>query len=224
MSEEKYALWFAKRRESKVLDGAKEHILKVVDTCEELEKTILATIEKDNEKAFQAIARLDINEKAADSIEVSLNEDLAIGQLPSKDREDLMHLVKRMDQIADFTKDASRNIQVVIEAGIEVPDKVWKYFSVLASNGLRGAKEVKLCLDFLGEDDEQFFIHHKNVHAIEHDNDDLYFKIKKELVTSLTLSPRVMFIMRDIIHAIENATDNCKAAADLMHIILTANK
>jgi uncharacterized protein Yka (UPF0111/DUF47 family) len=83
---------------------------------------------------------------------------------------------------------------------------------------------VKLCLDFLGDDEGQFFIHHKNVHNIEHENDDLYFKIKKELVTSLTLSPRVMFIMRDIIHAIENATDNCKAAADLMHIILTANK
>jgi len=87
-----------------------------------------------------------------------------------------------------------------------------------------GAKEVKLCLDFLGEDDQQFFVHHRNVQLIEHENDDLYFKIKKELVMSLTLSPRVMFIMRDIIHAMENATDNCKAAADLMHIILTANK
>lgn len=224
MSEEKYSLWFARRRESKVLDGAKEHVLKVVDTCEELEKTIMAIIEKDNEKAFQAISRLSLNEKAADKLEISMNEELAIGDLPSKEREDLMHLVGRMDQIADFTKDASRNIQVVIEAGIEVPEKIWKYFSVLGSNMLRGAKEVKLCLDFLGEDDEQFFIHHKNVQQIEHENDDLYFKIKKELVTSLTLSPRVMFIMRDIIHAMENATDNCKSAADLMHIILTANK
>ncbi len=224
MSEEKYALWFAKRRESKVMDGAKKHILKVVDTCEELDKTISAIIEKDNEKAFKAISRLDKNEKAADSLEVSLNEELAIGRLRSKEREDLMHLVKRMDQIADFSKDASRNIQVVIEAGIEVPDKVLKYLSVLANNVLRGSKEVKLCLDFLGEDDEQFFVHHRNVNIIEHENDDLYFKIKKELVTSLALSPRVMFIMRDIIHAMENATDNCKAAADLMHIILTANK
>jgi predicted phosphate transport protein (TIGR00153 family) len=224
LSEENYATWFAKRRESNVMDGAKGHILKVVDTCEEMDKAIMAILDKDNEKAFQAISRLDLNEKAADSIEVSLNEELAIGKLPSKEREDLMHLVHRIDQIADFTKSASRNIQVVLEAGIEVPEKTWKYFSVLANNVLRGAKEVKLCLDFLGEDEGQFLVHRKNVESIEHENDDLYFKIKKELVTSLTLSPRVMFIMRDIIHAMENATDNCKSAADYMHIILTANK
>jgi len=224
LSEKKYSLWFTKRRETNVMDGTREHILKIVDTTEEMSKAISAILEKDYEKAKQAIARLDLNEKAADAIEVSLNEELSIGDLPSKDREYLMHLVKRMDHIADFTKTAARNTLVVIEAEIEVPEKIWKYFGVLAGRVVEAAKEVKLCLDFLGEDDEQFMIHQKNVMRIESENDGLYFKIKKELLTSLTLAPRVMFIMRDIIHAMENATDNCKDAADYMHIILTANK
>jgi predicted phosphate transport protein (TIGR00153 family) len=223
LSEEKYIKWFTKRRESNVVDGTKEHILKVVDTCEELENIIAAVLGKDNEKAKQAIERLDMNEKAADRIEVKLKEELAIGDLPPKEREDLMNLVKRMDQIADFTKSAARNIEIVLDAQIDVPEKIWKYFSVLAGRVLDAAKEVKLCLDFLGEDNDQLLVHQRNVKRIEQENDDLYFKIKKELMMSVAMDPRIMFVMRDIIHAMENATDNCKATADLMHIIITAN-
>ena len=224
MSEEKYSMWFAKRRESTVMDGAKEHILKIVDTCEELDNTIQAIVSGDNEKAKQAIARLYLDEKAADNIEMQLNEDLAIGNLPSKEREDFMHLTKRMDHIADWSKSAARNIEVIIDAEIEVPDKIWKYMKVLSSRVLDAAKEVKMCMEFIGDDDQQFMVHQRNVQRIEHEIDDLYFKVKKDLMLSMSLDPRVMFVMRDIIHAMENAADNCKDSVDLMHIILTANK
>ena len=224
MSEKKYSMWFAKRRESNVMDETREHILKVVDTCEELDKAMAALIEKNEEEAKQAISRLYLDEKAADNIEVRLNEELAVGDLPSKEREDLMHLVKRMDHIADWTKSAARNLEVIIEAGIDVPEKTWKYYRVLSGRVLDAAKEVKLSLDFLGEDDDQFMVHQKNVERIEHEIDGLYFKVKKELLLSAYLDPRVMFVMRDIIHAMENAADNCKASVDLMHILLTANK
>ena len=38
------------------------------------------------------------------------------------------------------------------------------------------------------------------------------------------IDPRVIFVLRDIVHALENAADSCKAAADLMQIILVAHK
>ena len=174
MSEEKYANWFARRREENVMDGVKEHILQIVDTCDELNRAITAITAKDEEKAIQAIERLNLNEKAADNIEVSLNEQLTTGSLPSKEREDLMHLVRRMDGIADWTKSAARNIEVLIEAEIEVPEKIWKYYGVLAGRVFGAAKEVKLCIDFLGEDDDQFKVHKDNVERIEHEIDDLY--------------------------------------------------
>ena len=206
------------------MDGAKEHILKVVDTCEELDNAIQAVVSGEHEKAKQAIARLYIDEKAADNIEIQLNENLAIGDLPSKDREDLMHLIKRMDHIADWAKSAVRNIEVIIDAEIDVPDKIWKYMKVLSSRVLDASKEVKMCIEFIGDDDQQFMVHQRNVQRIEHEIDDLYFKVKKDLMLSMSLDPRVMFVMRDIIHAMENAADNCKGAVDLMHIIITANK
>ena len=206
------------------MDGAREHILKIVDTCEELDNAVSAIVAGDNDKARQAIARLYADEKAADNIEMRLNEDLAIGDLPSKEREDFMHLIKRMDHIADWSKSAARNMEVIIEAEIDVPEKIWKYYRVLASRVLDAAKEVKLCIEFIGDDEEQSMVHQRNVQRIEHEIDDLYFKVKKDLMLSMTLDPRVMFVMRDIIHAMENAADNCKDSVDLMHIILTANK
>ena len=115
MSEKKYSIWFAKRRESTVVEGTKAHVLKIVDTCQELVNAVGAIKEKDEVKAKAALARLEQHERAADIIELSLNEELAIGELPAKEREDLMHLVKRIDHVADWTKSAGRNIDAIID-------------------------------------------------------------------------------------------------------------
>ena len=224
MSEKKYSVWFAKRRESTVMDGVKEHILKVLDTCEEMENAIAAILGKDVASARQAIERLYKDEKAADNIEIKLNENLAIGDLEAKEREDLMHLVKRLDHIADWAKSAARNIEIIMDGQIIVPEKVWKDIQILGHKVADGAREVKLCVDCLGVEPDKFLIHHANVARIEHEIDDLYFEAKKDLMMSMSLDPRVMFVMRDIIHGLENAADNCKEAADLMHIIQTANR
>jgi predicted phosphate transport protein (TIGR00153 family) len=224
LSEEKYSIWFAKRRESNVMDGVKEHILKVQDTCEEMEKAIAAILDKDLDGAKQAIDRLYKDEKAADNIEVRLNENLSVGGLPAKEREDLMHMVKRLDHIADWVKSAARNIEIIIEAKIDVPESVWKNIQHLGHRVAETAREVKLCMDYLGNDNDKFTEHQRKVEKIEHEIDDLYFAVKKELMMSMSLDPRVMFVMRDIIHGLENAADNCKDAVDLMHIIMTANR
>jgi len=205
------------------MDGVKEHILKVLDTSEEMDNAIAAIIAKDHEAAKQAILRLYADEKAADHIEIRLNENLSVGELPAKEREDLMHMVKRIDHIADWVKSAARNIEVVIDARIEVPEKIWKNIQHLGKRVSETAREVKLCMDFLGTDNAKFLEHHMNVDTIEHEIDDLYFAVKKDMMMSVHLDPRVMFVMRDIIHGLENAADNCKDAVDLMHIIQTAN-
>jgi predicted phosphate transport protein (TIGR00153 family) len=223
LSEKKYSMWFAKRRESTVMDGVKEHILKVLDTCEEMENAIAAILKKDEAGARQAIERLYKDEKAADNIEIVLNENLAIGDLDAKEREDLMHMVKRLDHIADWAKSAARNIEIIMDAKIDVPEKVWKNIQHLGHQVVEAAREVKLAVDCLGEDPDKFMAHHGNVDRLEHEIDDLYFAAKKDVMMSMGLDPRVMFVMRDIIHGLENAADNCKEAVDLMHIIQTAN-
>jgi len=217
-------MWFAKRRESNVMDGVKEHILKVQDTCEEMENAVSAIIAKDLNGARQAIGRLYNDEKAADNIEIRLNRDLSIGDLPAKEREDLMHMVKRIDHIADWAKSAVRNIEIIIDAKIDVPEKIWKNIQHLGQRVAAAAKEVKLCMDYLGSDHDKFLEHQRIVESIEHEIDDLYFAVKKDLMMSMSIDPRVMFVMRDIIHGLENAADNCKEAVDLMHIIMTANR
>ncbi len=216
-------MWFSRRRESNVMDGVKEHILKVLDTCEEMDKAIAAIIAKDHDKARQAIARLYTDEKAADNIEIRLNENLSVGDLPPKEREDLMHMVKRIDHIADWVKSAARNVEVIIDANIEVPEKIWKNIQHLNHRVVEAAREVKLCMDYLGVDNDQFLVHQRIVAKIEHEIDDLYFAVKKDMMMSMHLDPRIMFVMRDIIHGLENAADNCKESVDLMHIIQTAN-
>ena len=224
MSDEKYSMWFAKRRENSVMDGVKQHVLKVLDTCEEMEKAVAAVIERDEPRVKQAIARLYKDEKAADRIEVGLKEDLIIGDLPSKERENLIHLVKRVDSIADWTKSAARNIEVIIDARIQVPENIWRNIQNLGHKVLEAAGEVKACTDLLGIDNDGFLLHKGKVDMLEHEIDDMYFSAKKELMMTEKLDPRVHFVIRDIIHGLENAADNCKDTVDLMYIIFTLNK
>ena len=224
MSEKKIATWFAKRKESNVVKGAREHILKIVDVSEELNNAIAAMIEKSPEKAKQAIARLSMDEKAADNIEDSVREELARGDMDPKEREDLMHLVRRMDHIADWAKSAARNIEVLIEAKIEIPGNIWLLYKQITEKLVTATNTLKGCLDHMGEDDQKFVCELKKVADTEHAIDDLYFEARKQIIMTESLDPRVIFVLRDMIHAMENSADSCKSAADLLNILFVANR
>ncbi len=224
MSEKKLTMWFTRRRESNVAKGTREHILKIVDVCEELDNAVGHMVNKEPEKAKQAVDRLYMNEKAADNIEMSLREELAIGDLDPKEREDLMHLVRRIDHIADWSKSAAKNIEVLIEAGIEIPVNIWELYKRITGRLLDAANCVRLCIDHLGDSDQEFRKQQKKVHTIEHEIDHLYFEARKQIIMTVGLDPRIIFVLRDMIHAMENVADSCESAADLLNIIFIANR
>jgi uncharacterized protein Yka (UPF0111/DUF47 family) len=63
--------------------------------------------------------------------------------------------------------------------------------------------------------------HEREVEASEHVLDDLYFATKKEILFA-QMDPRAIFLMRDMLHGIENSADSCKDAADMIHILVTS--
>ncbi len=224
MSEKKLTMWFTRRRESNVVKGTREHILKIVDACEDLDNAVGHMVNKEPEKAKQAVDRLYMNEKAADNIEMSLREGLAIGDLDPKEREDLMHLVRRIDHIADWSKSAAKNIEVLIEADIEIPVKIWELYKRITGRLLDIANCVRSCINHLGKNDQEFKKQQKKVHTIEHEIDHLYFEARKQIIMTVGLDPRIIFVLRDMIHAMENAADSCESAANLLNIIYIANR
>ena len=110
--------WFGKRRESVIAKGIRDHAEKVGDTVSELNRAFGAMANNDHIKALEALKRMDFSEKEADNIEERMSEELSKGDMDPKEREDLMRLVRRMDYIADWSKEAGMNLQLILEANV----------------------------------------------------------------------------------------------------------
>lgn len=223
MNEKALIGWFAKRRESNVVKKTKDHMMKVVDTTVELDNAIASIIEGRKDDVIDCLERLTANEKAADNIEVSLFEELTKGELPPKEREDLMHLVRRMDYIADWIKVSGNNLKVLIDAKIDVPLEIWGMYKKMSKKAVDCCRALKNGIDNMGKDDDKVLRYREEVERLEHEIDDLYFATKKRIITSF-MDSRAMIVLADFLEGIEEAVDYCKAAADMLYILVLTGR
>jgi predicted phosphate transport protein (TIGR00153 family) len=198
-------------------------VLKIVDTCVELDKSIGAVLSSNRSGAIDALHRLMMRENEADTVERELFNELSRGELESKEREDLMHLVRRVDLIADWAKVAGRNLQILIETEIHIPKEVWAEYKEMSKNTVDCARMLSKTVEAFGQDADQVIIHAREVNRIEHVIDDLYYRTKKALVKS-TADPRAVILLNDFLEGIENASDYCKDAADILSILVLAGR
>jgi predicted phosphate transport protein (TIGR00153 family) len=215
--------WFGKRRESVVMKGMREHAQKITDTITELNRAVVAMTRGEKERALDAIKRVALSEKEADGLESMITEELSKGDLESREREDLMHLIRRMDYVADWAKEASLNLQLVVEANVQVPVTLWVKYSDMTAELEKSAKALKTTIDNLGVDEEAVEKYERSVIIQEHILDEMYFSTKKEIFFA-DIDPKAIYLMRDILHGIENSADKCKDAADIIHILVIAQR
>jgi predicted phosphate transport protein (TIGR00153 family) len=215
--------WFYSRRESMVSKDMRGHAQDVGDTIFEFNRAMSALCQGDKEKALDALKRSFLAEKAADAREQALSEELSRGDLEEKNREDLLHLVRRMDYAADWCKEAGMNLQLVLELGIPVPSAIWAKFCIMTKELEGMAKGLKVCVDNLGSNNDLVLKTRKVIEDSEHTMDELYFTMKKEFFMS-NLDARAIYLMRDLLHGIENSADNFKDSADIIHILIVSQR
>jgi predicted phosphate transport protein (TIGR00153 family) len=213
--------WFGKRRESLVIKGLRDHVIAVGDATAELNKAVTALCNSDKEKAMDALTRMLLSEKEADNIEERISVELSKGDMEPKERELLMRLVRRMDFIADWSKESGMNLQLILEAKGKVPVNLWTHYHEMTIELERTTKELRASIEQLGVNEELADKHSREVERLEHVLDELYFVTKKEILFS-DIDPRAVFLLRDMLHGIENAADSCKDVADIIHILLTS--
>ena len=213
--------WFGKRRKSVVMRQLRKHALKVFDTISELDRAISSIIQGAPNMASEAIQRVLLSEKAADNLEESISEELSKGDLSSRQRGDLLHLVRRMDHGADWAKEAAMNLSLIIEAKVMVSATLWSGYREMSVTLKDLAYHLKGAVENLGKDQDAVLANWRRVEELEHILDEQYFRTKKEILLS-EMDVRAIFLMRDLLHGMENSADSCKDAADTIHIFVTA--
>jgi len=215
--------WLSKRRKSKVLEMADRQMTLAIDTVIELEKAINAALNGNKEMAIASFNKLSSAEHEIDELRRIVFEELTRGSLLSKDREDIMHLVKRLDEMADHVKDASRAVILLLEA--KVPKAMWEQFAETAKDLVVCAKTLLKAIENLGTNPEKAMELAKQIDKIESLVDEKYLESKALLLQiSKETDAATLLLLKDLIEEMEHVADACDDTADYVRILTVSRE
>jgi predicted phosphate transport protein (TIGR00153 family) len=215
--------WFEKRRKNKVLDIADRQMTLALDTVNDLERAIKAASVSDAEEAGTTIERLFKVEEEIDHLRRTVFEELTKGNLGSQEREDIMHLVKRLDMMADYVKDSARNVLILLRA--DIPKDIWKAFHEMSSGIVRTAAVLGESLRNLGENPVKARAMSEKVEDEENKVDKQQLEIKALLLKYGTeINPWSLLILKDLLDSMEEAADSCADTGDYIRVLTVSFK
>jgi len=211
--------WFEKRRRTKGLEIAQEQITKAFDTVTWLHKAMKSFSEKKFKEAQNYVENLYKVEEEVDKLRTDVFKELSKGAALVADyREDLLHLVKRLDTLADHTKDAARCLEMLGET--EIPEELGKKTVFMTSKLVETAQTLRGSIEKISTNPAGAIEEAKKVEDIEHDLDAEYLKAKSLFVKyGGEINCGAMIIFDDLIEFIEHAADMCAATADYIVVL-----
>lgn len=211
--------WFEKRRKTKGLELAHEQITKAFDTVTWLHKAMQSFSEGKYEESRNYVENLYKAEEEVDKLRTEVFKELSKGAALVADyREDLLHLVKRLDTLADHTKDAARCLEMLGET--EIPEELSKKTVFMTSKLVETAQTLRSSIEKISTNPIEAIEEAKEVENIEHYIDAEYLKAKSLFVKySPQISCGAMVIFDDLIEFIEHAADMCADTADYIVVL-----
>jgi len=215
--------WFVQRRKSKVLDFAFREMTLAIDTVTELEKAISAFSSGKKEEVREWIRKLFPTEEEIDNLRRAIFEELTRGNLPPKDREDIMHLVKRLDVMADHVKDSARSVLTLIDS--EIPEEIWSVYVNIARNLVDCANTLRASIEKLGSNPDEAMALSRKVDVFEGMVDKDYLKVKGLFIKyGNKIDPGVLLNLKDLLESMECVADSCDDTADYVRILTVARE
>jgi len=210
--------WFETRRKTDALKLAQEQITKALDTATLLHKAIQNAAEGRKEEVKSCIDKLSAEEEEVDSLRQQAFKELTNVAVSTEFREDLMHLVKRLDVMADFVKDSARSVTVLLETS--VPEEIWKLNVKVAEALVESATTLRSSIEKLATDSAKAKELAKKVNEIEGRIDKDYLAIKKLFIKQgRQIDSGTLLILNNLIEFMEQAADVCADTADYITIL-----
>ncbi len=210
--------WFEKRRKNEVLNLAQEQITKALDTTTLLHKAVVSISQGKKAEAQSLLEKLSKEEEEVDDLRRAVFKELTNVAVSLEFREDLMHLVKRLDVMADFVKDSARSIMLLMETS--VPEEIWKTNGKIAEALVQSATTLLSSIEKLGTDPARARELAQEVNKIEGVIDENYLEIKRLFIKhSRQVDPATLLILDNLAEFMEQASDTCADTADYISML-----
>ncbi len=213
--------WLGMAEEQSILEDAKKHVEETYKTVSYFNEAIKAFIQGDLTAKGVAIENVRESEHQADILRSKMVSELSESLLLPPDREDLMHFVKSLDRIADWTNGAARILGFIEQ---KLPENVLKNIS--SSTGLifTSVSKLKEGIDALTKNDlKKALSDCEDVDHLEHEADDQK-KVLIESLISAKLEPVTFFLCYQLAEYLEGVTDKIEDAADLIKVVAIKSK
>jgi predicted phosphate transport protein (TIGR00153 family) len=158
-------------------------------------------------------------EEEVDKLRTDVFTELSKGAALVADyREDLLHLVKRLDTLADHTKDAARCLQMLGDA--KIPEELCKNTVFMTGKLVDAAQALRGGIEKISSNATEAIAEAKKVQDFEHELDEEYLNTKTLFVKyGEKINCGAMVIFDDLIEFIEHAADMCADTADYIGIL-----
>ena len=211
--------WFEHRRRTRGFELAHEQIARAFDTVTWLHKATKSFSEKNVGDAKKCVKNLYLAEEEVDKLRTDTFFELSKGAaLVSDYREDLLHVVKRLDTLADYTKDAARCLEMLMD--VEIPSELCQKTVYMTGKLVDTAQMLRSSIEKLSSSPSESAKAAQQVGELENDIDTEYLRTKGLFVKyGANMNCGAMVIFDDLIEFIEQASDMCADTADYILVL-----
>jgi predicted phosphate transport protein (TIGR00153 family) len=213
--------WLGMAEEKSILEDAKAHVEETYKTVTFFAEAVKAFIAGDVGAKARAIEQVRESEHKADILRSKMVSQLSESLLLPPDREDVMHFVKTLDKIADWTNGAAR-LMGFIEA--KLPNDILMNISIATDMIVNSTAHLREGIAAILRNDLKAAMKEcDEVGRIEHEADDQ----KKTLIESIIhvkLEPVSLLLTFQLAEYLEGVTDKIEDAADFVKVVAIKSK
>lgn len=211
--------WFAPSRGEDVLDMAEKHLELTENAVRELYSMVDAAAKCDREKCtahYMSVSRMEME---ADDLRRKMIDALTKSEMFPEERGDLMELVRAVDWIADWSKEAGRILNVIQLDTAPTEMREAALNMVKADTVCVGV--LKECLKKVTTDPKEAINLANKVELLEEDTDELYSQARKHLATlefkGWTMGS--LILLNEFLDSLETIADWCENTADIVRAV-----
>ncbi|RJS86145.1 DUF47 family protein [Candidatus Bathyarchaeota archaeon] len=211
--------WFADKRMETILKMVDEHLRLTRRAVEELYRMVEAASEgspADVDRRYRTVSEMEMK---ADQLRREMVEELTKRDIYPSEREDLMELVRAVDWVADWAREAGRILAIIPFE--KAPEELKRAARDMCRADVNGVSVLSKCVKALLREPDKALELANEVEMIEEDIDELY-SIARRHLASLTFenfTPGALILLNMFLDALETIADWCENTADIVRAI-----
>jgi predicted phosphate transport protein (TIGR00153 family) len=209
------------------LEKTINHAQKVQECISELDRGLQMLLKDKNlDKSYDIFHNVDVLEREADKLRRTIQQDISRGELDPSVRQNLSHLVKRMDDVANCCTGVARRIGTVpVKFWVQTSEDTLSLISEIMTTTVKCGEFLDKIIVDLVEDRKNVKDIAREINQHEHKVDLLNIKLRKSLQeTNYDVNFFTIFTVGNIFDILEAISDSIEGVADYIMVLLTSEK